>query len=105
MAQNFGSIVRIIILALFVGVVASSRAESEEEPAAQQSETTEQAVEAPPLQDRLKSVVESIQLLESRIKEKTKELRGGQALGKEDEARAEFKGLREQRDAIRSNFS
>ena len=105
MARNFGSIVRLLVLALIVGVIPSYRAEGEEEPPQQQSENTEQPSETPPLQERLKSVVESIQVLESRIKEKTKELRAGQALGKEDEARAELKGLREQRDALRSNFS
>lgn len=61
--------------------------------------------EGPPLQERLRAVVESVSLLETTIKDKTKELRGGQALGKEEEARAELKGLRDQRDTLKETFS
>lgn len=65
----------------------------------------EEVEEGPPLQERLRSVVESVSLLDITIKDKTKELRGGQALGKEEEARAELKNLREQRDTLKETFS
>lgn len=97
---------RLIVLPLILmGLLALPPACSEDQAPAKSATGSEQDVEAPPLQDRLKSIVESIQALETRIKEKTKELRGGQALGKEEEARAELKGLREERDALRANFS
>lgn len=86
-------------------VFGAAKAVAEDSVPTSDADLGEQVVGTLPLQERLRVVVDSVDALEARIKEKTKELRAGQALGKEEEVRAELKGLREQRDALRANFS